>query len=106
MARAYVAAFNAPLARDVRTVMMDRVVTGSLPSIDVKNFSSDETRRVEIQYFPIFLPATHRVERGKEWMGFGVMHLGRVDTLVNKTHRSKSSTNSTMRSTRLSPTRK
>ena len=49
MARAYVAAFNAPLARDVRTVMMDRVVTGSLPSIDVKNFSSDETRRVEIQ---------------------------------------------------------
>jgi hypothetical protein len=58
----------------------DRVVTGRLSSIDVKNFSSDETRRVEIQYcihdFRYFSHATHRMERGKERMDFGRVHGG------------------------------
>ena len=54
------------------------MVTGCLPSIDVKNFSSDEIRRVEIQYciHNYFSHATYRLERGKERMGFAVMHGG------------------------------
>ena len=43
----------------------DRVVTGRLSSIDVKNFPSDETRRVEIQYcihdIRYFSHSTHRM---------------------------------------------
>ena len=54
------------------------MVTGCLPSIDVKNFSSDEIRRVEVQYcihnFRYFSHATHRVERGKERMDFRRVH--------------------------------
>jgi hypothetical protein len=45
----------------------DRVVTGRLSSIDVKNFSGDETRRVEIQYcihdFRYFSHATEITSR-------------------------------------------
>src|SRR6478672_11672950 len=58
----------------------DRVVTGRLSSIDVKNFSSDEIRRVEIQYcihdFRYFSHATYRMERGKERMDVGRVHGG------------------------------
>ena len=55
-------------------------MTGCLPAIDVKNFSSDEIRRVEIQYcihdFRYFSHATYRMERGKERMDVGRVHGG------------------------------
>jgi hypothetical protein len=47
----------APVSRTSRSPIsygvsarLNRMVTGGLPSIDVKNFSSDESRRVQVHY--------------------------------------------------------
>jgi hypothetical protein len=60
----------------------DRVVTGRLSSIDVKNFSSDETRRVEIhvQYSRSHTiePRKHQavnVAEGQSRRGFAPQHV-------------------------------
>jgi hypothetical protein len=57
---------------------IDRVMTGRLPAIEVKNFSSHEIRGFEIKYciddFRYFSHATEWMERGKERMDFRLIH--------------------------------
>src|ERR1700720_4036882 len=67
-----------------QTSLLDRMVTSRLSSVDVENFPSHESCRVQVHYrvYDVrhFAHSAHRMQRGQELMGLERMHWGLDDS--------------------------